>query len=399
MTEKPIRAEADFRLYERTARQYDRVRFSGLAGRWGHRRQVEILRNLCDDWRDKRVLEIGCGTGRITEALARWGRSVTATDISREMLEVARSRLREEAGLAMPEFRIMSVFECDLDLRVYDYIIMVNVLGRLSDPGRAIREIGSRMGGQGRLIFTFPCLTSVLLPAALAVNLRGKSLTRDVTSRWYTPGAIRGYCRSGGLEIVRFRGNHYVPVPRLLFPTLPLFWACDKLLGRLFPCRCRAFSSSAGSRNMDQASIDVSPRDVASGTEWRGLRGRRHGMKVSIVTVCFNSADTIEDTIRSVREQEYEHIEHVIVDGGSTDGTQEIVGRYNGRIKKFISEPDRGIYDAMNKGLASGHGRHRRFPECRRCLRLADRHWRRCRRHARGSCRRGLRRPGLRGPA
>lgn len=76
-----------------------------------------------------------------------------------------------------------------------------------------------------------------------------------------------------------------------------------------------------------------------------------NGMKVSIVTVCFNSAATIEDTIRSVREQEYEYVEHVIVDGGSTDGTQEIVGRYNGRIKKFVSEPDRGIYDAMNKGL------------------------------------------------
>lgn len=74
-------------------------------------------------------------------------------------------------------------------------------------------------------------------------------------------------------------------------------------------------------------------------------------MKVSIVTVCFNSAFTIADTVQSVLDQRYEHIEHVIIDGGSTDGTQEVVGRYNGRIKKFISEPDRGIYDAMNKGL------------------------------------------------
>ena len=81
-----------------------------------------------------------------------------------------------------------------------------------------------------------------------------------------------------------------------------------------------------------------------------------NGMKVSIVTVCFNSAATIEDTIRSVREQKYEHLEHIIVDGGSTDGTQGIVGRYNGRIKKFISEPDRGIYDAMNKGLGLATG-------------------------------------------
>lgn len=79
-------------------------------------------------------------------------------------------------------------------------------------------------------------------------------------------------------------------------------------------------------------------------------------MKVSVVTVCFNSAATIEDTIRSVRGQEYESIEHVIVDGGSMDGTREIVSRYNGRIKKFVSEPDCGIYDAMNKGLRLATG-------------------------------------------
>ena len=238
VTEKPVSAEADYRLYEKTARQYDRVRFSGLAGNWGHRRQVEIRRSLCEDWRGKKVLEIGCGTGRITEALACWGTHVTATDISREMLEVARNRLCSRSGITLPEFHVMSVFDCDLDLRVYDCIIMVNVLGRLSDPGRAIREITSRMGPEGRLIFTFPCLTSVLFPAALAVNLRGRSLSRDVTSRWYTPGAIRNLCRSAGLEILRWAGNHYVPVPRLLFPTLPFFWVCDKVVGRLFPSRC-----------------------------------------------------------------------------------------------------------------------------------------------------------------
>jgi glycosyltransferase involved in cell wall biosynthesis len=79
-------------------------------------------------------------------------------------------------------------------------------------------------------------------------------------------------------------------------------------------------------------------------------------MKVSVITVCFNSVTTIEDTIRSVCDQTYESLEHIIVDGGSTDGTQAVVGRYNGRIKKFISEPDRGIYDAMNKGLALATG-------------------------------------------
>lgn len=238
MAEKLVSAEADYRLYEKTACQYDRVRFTGLAGNWGHRRQVEILRGLCEDWRGKKVLEIGCGTGRITESLARWGATITATDISKEMLEVARSRLGSRSDVVQPEFHVMSVFDCDIDLHVYDYIIMVNVLGRLSEPDRAIRELASRMSPESRLIFSFPCLTSVLLPAALAVNLRGKSLSRDVTSRWYTPGEIRNFCRSAGLEILRWTGNHYVPVPRLLFPTLPFFWVCDKIIGRLFPCRC-----------------------------------------------------------------------------------------------------------------------------------------------------------------
>ncbi len=96
--------------------------------------------------------------------------------------------------------------------------------------------------------------------------------------------------------------------------------------------------------------------DLALNADENPSGSASNGMKVSIVTVCFNSADTIEDTIRSVREQRYESIEHIIVDGGSTDGTREIVSRYNGRIKKFISEPDRGIYDAMNKGLALATG-------------------------------------------
>jgi len=89
----------------------------------------------------------------------------------------------------------------------------------------------------------------------------------------------------------------------------------------------------------------------------RDLRkARPNGMSVSVVTVCFNAADTIEHTIRSVLAQQYEHVEHVIVDGGSTDGTLDIVKTFNGRIKKFISEPDRGIYDAMNKGVHLAQG-------------------------------------------
>ncbi|MFL9671419.1 glycosyltransferase family 2 protein [Pseudomonas marginalis] len=79
-------------------------------------------------------------------------------------------------------------------------------------------------------------------------------------------------------------------------------------------------------------------------------------MKLSIITVCFNSASTIRDTIESVLSQDHTNIEYIIVDGGSKDGTQAIVESYGARINRFVSEPDKGLYDAMNKGVALATG-------------------------------------------
>jgi glycosyltransferase involved in cell wall biosynthesis len=77
---------------------------------------------------------------------------------------------------------------------------------------------------------------------------------------------------------------------------------------------------------------------------------------VSVITVVRNGSSLIEKTIRSVIAQTYPNIEYIVIDGGSSDGTAEIVRRYENRISYWISEPDRGIYDAMNKGLAAATG-------------------------------------------
>ena len=79
-------------------------------------------------------------------------------------------------------------------------------------------------------------------------------------------------------------------------------------------------------------------------------------MKVSIITVCLNSAETIEDTLRSVLSQDYKDIEHIVVDGGSKDDTLGIINRYKNNIVKVISEPDTAIYEAMNKGIKLSDG-------------------------------------------
>jgi len=79
-------------------------------------------------------------------------------------------------------------------------------------------------------------------------------------------------------------------------------------------------------------------------------------MKISIITVSFNAADTIADTIASVQAQDHPDVEHVVVDGVSTDGTQAIVARMADARTIFSSEPDKGLYDAMNKGVARATG-------------------------------------------
>ena len=78
-------------------------------------------------------------------------------------------------------------------------------------------------------------------------------------------------------------------------------------------------------------------------------------MKISIITACYNSAATIGDTLQSVSMQDFKDIEHIIVDGASTDNTIEITG-YFPHVAKIVSEKDKGIYDAMNKGIALATG-------------------------------------------
>jgi glycosyltransferase involved in cell wall biosynthesis len=78
--------------------------------------------------------------------------------------------------------------------------------------------------------------------------------------------------------------------------------------------------------------------------------------RITIATVVFNGAAGIARTIESTLEQDYPHMETVVVDGGSTDGTQAIVGRFADAIDVFVSEPDHGIYDAMNKAVARASG-------------------------------------------
>lgn len=83
--------------------------------------------------------------------------------------------------------------------------------------------------------------------------------------------------------------------------------------------------------------------------------------KISVVTVCFNSINIIEDTLNSVLTQDYPNLEYVVIDGQSSDGTVEILKKYQAQLGVFLSEPDSGVYDGMNKGIRHSSGEYLLF--------------------------------------
>jgi len=82
---------------------------------------------------------------------------------------------------------------------------------------------------------------------------------------------------------------------------------------------------------------------------------------ISLISVVYNDKDNLESTIRSVLAQQTDNFEYIIVDGGSTDGTLSVISRYESDIDHVISEPDKGIYDAMNKGISVARGKYLNF--------------------------------------
>lgn len=87
-------------------------------------------------------------------------------------------------------------------------------------------------------------------------------------------------------------------------------------------------------------------------------------MKISVVTVVFNDAENIRATIESVLFQDHQDTEYIIIDGGSTDCTLEVIHEYAPRIDHIVSEPDNGIYDAQNKGILLSRGKYVNFLNC-----------------------------------
>lgn len=91
-------------------------------------------------------------------------------------------------------------------------------------------------------------------------------------------------------------------------------------------------------------------------------------MKLSIITICYNNRQGLEKTLRSVCSQLTPDVEYIVIDGGSTDGSVELIKQYEKHITHWVSEPDKGIYNAMNKGIAIAQGEYINFMNSGDCF-------------------------------
>ena len=97
-----------------------------------------------------------------------------------------------------------------------------------------------------------------------------------------------------------------------------------------------------------------------------------HFMKLSVITINYNNRDGLRKTVESVVNQTCRDFEYIIIDGGSTDGSVDVIKQYADRIDYWVSEPDKGIYNAMNKGIAVAHGEYLNFMNSGDCLHCMD---------------------------
>lgn len=233
-----LKNKNSFDFYEGTASEYEKVRFKGRAGQWNNSLQIKILSKLAREWKDKRILEIGCGSGRCTKMLLDTGCRLTASEPSEQMLALAQKRCKTEMQRGDIQFLAADIesLAC-LDAK-YDVVILVNVFSRLPEGEEMLGKLIPLLAEQGELVFNFQCITSVLFPFGILVNKRKRSLSRPVYSQWYTPAQIQDVLGRHGATVKSWFGHHYVPMPNRLFLLWPGLWIAQLLLNKWFPKAC-----------------------------------------------------------------------------------------------------------------------------------------------------------------
>lgn len=220
-------------FYEKEAISYDERRWNTPAGKLIDSVQKEIFDDFTRDIEGIEVLEIGAGTGRFTTILLDKGNFVTAIDISSSMIEQLRNYLKDHSNKDNLKILIGDARKIELKTSSIDAVVSINALSHISEHKKVFAEVSRILKPRGVFIFNVPNYLSLYLPFGLYVNLREKSVTRDVYTRWYSFSEISRALSSVNMEIEDVRGQLHIPTssPSIIVNVIKLI---DRQLRRGF---------------------------------------------------------------------------------------------------------------------------------------------------------------------
>ena len=197
------------KFYDDDAHQYDN-RWTTQGGSINHLIQKKIVTDLLVDWSEDKVLEIGAGTGRLSQNVMRCSKNFFVSDLSKEMLQMTKERIKGQANnFYLTESSIYSLPYKD---SVFDAIFTVNVLNHIQDIDRALSEMTRVLKTGGGFLLSFHNLSSYYYPAAILLNRNNRAYKKDVYTVWRPyRGFLDKLCEIG-LQINQIRGNVYIPI-------------------------------------------------------------------------------------------------------------------------------------------------------------------------------------------
>jgi len=226
--------ESSRRFYESEAEKYDKVRWTSSGGKYADEVQRKITISMLGDISGLDVVEIGAGTGRLTQELLRHSRSVLALDISESMINKLMSRLKLHPNFAKLECVVGDARAMNLAASSADVVLGINCISHIPDYKKVYAEVYRVLRNNGKFILNFPNYLSLYLPFGLLVNARKKAVLRDVYTKWYSIHETSRILVSIGFSVEVIQGQLHIPkgVPKVFFPVVR---ALDKRLrtGRL----------------------------------------------------------------------------------------------------------------------------------------------------------------------
>jgi ubiquinone/menaquinone biosynthesis C-methylase UbiE len=177
-------------FYEKDSRVYDESRFQDRTGLKINIVQQAIVKELCSDIKSKKVLELAVGTGRFTKTMVNREADLVGLDSSVSMLRITRKKCTSANVGKAPSLIRADATQLPFRAEVFDCILCINALNHMPKYTAAIQESSRVLKSRGFFVFNFPNTASLLLPLALFVNARSKSVERPVFSKWYSPKQI-----------------------------------------------------------------------------------------------------------------------------------------------------------------------------------------------------------------